>query len=328
MDETQVIEILNTWSNLKNSLSIRAKIISFSLNGMSDYEISKLLLIPKRKVLLWKKRYNDLGLAGLIDEQRAGRKVSYKKLKAIYNYLNKPLNASSKESISGFSKRISRSPDTVWKSARMLGITPIKGINRDFNVSLDSDLESRGLIGIYFDESLTILAFQGEQPWYETLTLNGTWLSPHLTNYINPDNVPNLVLTRVLESLKSIELKSFAKRAKFEIWKRWTNELIYSEPKLAFSIVFKIYGDMTNELVLKMLRLSHQVKPRFRATSNIKLDTPAVDIQLYPKDLDLYTNSDLHLKNILKACEDAKNNAQFFAWYRSNDVFLVYPGKQ
>jgi transposase len=328
MNETQVLAILNKWSNLNNSVSVRAKIISLSLNGMSNDEISKSLLTPKRKVLLWKKRYSDLGLAGLIDEQREGRKVSYKKLKAIYNFLNKPLNVSSKESITAFSKRISRSPDTVWKSARMLGITPKKGINRDFNVSLDPALESDSLVGIYFDKNLTILAFQGEKPWCDSLTLNGTWLSPHLRKYVNPDKIPNLNLIKVLELLKNIELKPFAKRAKFEIWKRWTNELIYSEPKLASSLAFKVYGDMADELVFKMLRLSHQVKPRFRATSNMKLDTPNVSIELYPSNIEHQSKSDLNLKKILKVCDEAKSNAHLFAWYRSNDVFLIYPEKQ
>jgi len=52
---------------------IRARIVLYAAEGMTNQEIAERLDTPRRIVSIWRKRYWEHGLAGLDDGARSGR---------------------------------------------------------------------------------------------------------------------------------------------------------------------------------------------------------------------------------------------------------------
>ncbi len=52
---------------------VRAKVVLFAAQGLSNDEIARRLDVPREKVSKWRKRFWEEGLAGLEDRPREGR---------------------------------------------------------------------------------------------------------------------------------------------------------------------------------------------------------------------------------------------------------------
>ncbi|MGD0113285.1 MAG: helix-turn-helix domain-containing protein [Armatimonadota bacterium] len=53
--------------------AVRAKVVLFAAQGLSNDEIARRLDLPREQVSKWRKRFWEEGLAGLEDRSREGR---------------------------------------------------------------------------------------------------------------------------------------------------------------------------------------------------------------------------------------------------------------
>jgi transposase-like protein len=72
-DERAALMELTRASSVRTSLAQRAKIVLLAGEGTSNTEIAELVGVSRPTVILWRKRFQDQGIAGLYDEPRQGR---------------------------------------------------------------------------------------------------------------------------------------------------------------------------------------------------------------------------------------------------------------
>ena len=280
-----------------------------------------------RAVNKWLERFQRLGLPGLVEEHRTGRTVSHRKLRAIRRFLLRSAMGNSSETMGQFSKRIERSPDTIWRAARLFGLSPTKGILRDLEFRIDEELAASGLVGLLLCDEIVVAAFQGNNR-LKSLPLLGGWFGPP-KNFLDAydddrEAIQALTLRGALMSLILLPPECPAKRAKEEIWKRWMNALVYAEPKLADSLSFFVAGNVCDQRVFSTLRLCHEFKPRTRSERDIGDLLPEIDVRLFVERkkwladvgaiLDDFCEEPLSL--LLKNWCDPIPSGRFLAWCR------------
>lgn len=295
--------------------------------GENSKQISEKLGCNVRAVQKWLGRFENLGLPGLVEEHRTGRSVSHKKLKAIRRFLVRAAIGNSSETVEQFSKRIDRSPDAIWRAARLFGLSPTKGIVRDLEFRIDDELAASGLVGLFLCDEIVVAAFQGSNR-FKPLPLLGEWFGPpkkFLDAYSDDrEAIHALTLRGALMSLILLPPEVPAKRAQEEIWKRWMNALVYAEPKLADSLTLFVTGNLCDQRVFKTLRLSHEFKPRTRSERDIGDLLPEIDVKLFVdrkkwltgvgEILDDFSEEPLSL--LINYWCDSKPSGRFLAWCR------------
>jgi transposase len=73
-------DVLESWTRagtIEARLANRARIILMAADGTSNRDIGDVVGMHYNQVGLWRKRYGELGLAGLVDEERPGRPCVY-----------------------------------------------------------------------------------------------------------------------------------------------------------------------------------------------------------------------------------------------------------
>ena len=55
----------------------RAELVLAAAEGVSNREIGRRIDMHYNQVAVWRRRYEEFGLAGLVDEERSGRPVVY-----------------------------------------------------------------------------------------------------------------------------------------------------------------------------------------------------------------------------------------------------------
>ena len=73
-------KILESWTRagtIEARIAKRARIIVLASEGYSNREISSIVDLHYNQVGIWRKRYKELGLAGLYDDERSGRPLIY-----------------------------------------------------------------------------------------------------------------------------------------------------------------------------------------------------------------------------------------------------------
>ena len=73
-------DMLESWTRsgtIQARLAKRARIVLMAADGASNRDIADVVGLHYNQVGLWRKRYSELGLAGLTDEERPGRPCVY-----------------------------------------------------------------------------------------------------------------------------------------------------------------------------------------------------------------------------------------------------------
>ena len=321
-------DVLSAWSDFKDGkISARSKMVLDSINGQSKDEIAMRHKIPKREVEKWIVRYELLGVAGLIDVQRAGRTQQKRKLKAISRFTlkttNKPLLSS--QELKQFAKRIGRAPDAIWSKARLLGRKISRNRNPNLNIICSEDVIKSGLIGLFLHQDIQIAAFQNERPWFNT-SHKGKWMRPTPTIYdkygyseIKDLDIP---LINALEFSK--KMFSLPQRALLENWIRWINTLVFNDPPYVQSLHFVLGGNVDCDLIFKTLRLTHP----YRGLTKAAMETGDVQTKL---TISLHYDHTQWIQEVIKRStignketfaelsnwiETKDQRHRFFAWFR------------
>lgn len=317
-------DVLQYWSDSENKkLSQRAKII-ISYNQGDDYsDISKVLNISKRSACLWINRYKEKGLAGLVDNERSGRKsMKLSKQKEILSFLN---NDQSNKDMYKLVEKVGVSKDTIWRKSRIGGYK----INRQkiFNlheISFSKPAVESELVGLFFTPYFTISAFQIWKNKKAILNIK----------YKSVWNRPAKIVRGILHTPIELDLIDCLKassshpnklkiRAINEEWQKWINSLRYSMPPVSDGLHFMIAGEIDRELVLKTIRDGQKISSIKFAKNKISISASL--FPSYDKWLDKLSDylSNAYEKNILTHIKnnilEQQRNQLFFSWFRVPD---------
>ena len=132
-------------------LAARARIVLLAADGTPNVEIARLVGLSRPTVNAWRARYAEQGLAGLVDEQRSGRKRSVDPRRIVAETLRPPpvslgVTHWSSRLLAG---RLGTSHVTVAAAWKRHGVKPWKA--ETFKFSTDPGLEAKvsDVIGLY-----------------------------------------------------------------------------------------------------------------------------------------------------------------------------------
>lgn len=147
-------EVLSRWSRssaMRAGLVQRARIILMAAEGAPNSRIAREVGVSVPTVLTWRGRYQERGMAGLEDEQRAGRPREIDRTKIIAATLTPP---PASLGIAHWSSRLlarhlKTDFSTVAKTWREYGVKPWKSETSKF--STDPELEAKvvDVVGLY-----------------------------------------------------------------------------------------------------------------------------------------------------------------------------------
>ena len=156
----------------------RARIVLLSAEGMAIERIAAETGVAIMTVKLWRRRYAERGLDGLVDEPRSGRPPVYTRAqrdKVIAMTLAPPPEGITHWSARRLAKVVGMSETTVWRVWRGAGLKPHR--TETFKFSNDPELETkvRDVVGLYLhpperaivlsvDEKTQIQALDRTQP--------------------------------------------------------------------------------------------------------------------------------------------------------------------
>jgi transposase len=320
------LAVLCEWSAAQDRISLRAKMVLLARESRSPIEIAKHVGTNARAVRKWLERYQRLGLAGLVEEKRSGRPVTDKKLSAIEKFLIRAINRESKESVEQFAQRINRSPDVVWRSARLLGIKPTRKVVCAVDLDVDAELAQSGLLGLFLSQGLVVAALrEGPSLLPDDHLFDGLWLSPSSQVLkAAQEAMVKLKLNNAFLGSPAISTTLCRPRAINEIWRRWLAGIIRSEPRVARSLLFLVSGNMTDPRALEILRLRHDFMTSNRTRLKEGDTVPPVNARLYSSRArwieDISGQLDPFLDGpfrewVLPWCSDSVSTG-FFAWHR------------
>ena len=80
-DETKILKVTARRHTLPHREVVRAKIVLYAAEGLSNQEIGDRLDTPREVVSMWRKRFHDKRLDGLEDKPRSGRPARFSPLR-------------------------------------------------------------------------------------------------------------------------------------------------------------------------------------------------------------------------------------------------------
>src|SRR5215212_11057535 len=138
-------------SSVRAGLAQRARIVLLASEGVRNADIAQRVGVSRPTVNLWRSRYAEAGLAGLVDVDRPGRPKTVKSAQDHYETLTPPPE---KLGVTHWSSRLLVSRlkldhATVLKAWRSLGVTPWRA--ETFKFSTDPELVAKvtDVIGLY-----------------------------------------------------------------------------------------------------------------------------------------------------------------------------------
>jgi transposase len=156
----------------------RARVVLHSAEGMAIARIAAETGVAPMTVRLWRQRYAERGLEGLIDEPRSGRPPVYSREqrdRVIAKTLAPPPEGVTHWSAARLAKAVGMSETTVWRIWQSAGLKPHRV--ETFKYSDDPELEAkvRDVVGLYLappkraivlslDEKTQIQALDRTQP--------------------------------------------------------------------------------------------------------------------------------------------------------------------
>lgn len=252
-------------TNWPDRLAKRASVIRAFLDTQDSAVVARRLEIPRQFVDRCVKTYKEGGIPGLADYPRAGRPVDARSLLAIHKFLVNEKRDQTK--LLQAANQSSRSKSSIWRAARMTGTTISRNTKPSAYVSISDQLAEIGLVGCFISKRITVLAFQGEKPWITAREQSnlGNWLNPpreYARAAVKMDEPITLQIGQALEIFERFQHKELKPRAFKELWKRWLNTLLYSEPSLAQSLVFEAIGEIHGGECYQLLQeAKHSLHP-------------------------------------------------------------------
>lgn len=246
-------------------LAKRASVIREFLDTQDLAIIAKRLEIPRQFADRCIKAYQAGGIPGLADYPRAGRPVDDKSLLAIHEFLVSEKRDQTKLLLAA--DQSSRSKSSIWRAARMTGTTISRNTKPSAHVSISDQLAEIGLVGCFISKKITAIAFQEEKPCVIACeqTNLGNWLNPppkYARAAAKMDEPITLQICQALEIFERFQHKEPKPRAFKELWKRWLNSLLYSEPSLAQSLQFEAFGEIHGSECYQLLQeAKHSLQP-------------------------------------------------------------------
>lgn len=246
-------------------LAKRATVIREFLDLQDSAVVAVRLEIPRQFVDRCIKAYQAGGIAGLSDYPRAGRPIDDKSLLAIHDFLVNEKRDQTRLLLAA--DKSSRSKSSIWRAARMTGTTITRNTKPSAHVSISDAFAEIGLVGCFISNEITAIAFQGEKPWVNACeqTNLGNWLNPppeYARAAAKIDEPITLQIYQALEIFDRFQQNNPKPRAFKELWKRWLNTLLYSEPSLAKSLVFETFGEIHGSECYQLLQeAKHSMNP-------------------------------------------------------------------
>lgn len=259
-------------------LAKRASVIREFLDSQDLAVIARRLEVPRQFADRCIKAYQAGGIPGLVDYPRAGRPVDDKSLLTIHEFLVSEKRDQTQLLLAA--DQSSRSKSSIWRAARMTGTTISRNTKPSAHVYISDELAEIGLVGCFISKKITAIAFQGEKPWVNACERSnlGNWLNPppkYARAAAKMDEPVTLQIGHALEIFERIQHKEPKPRALKELWKRWLNTLLYSEPTLAQSLVFEaigeIHGGECYQLLQEAKHSMHPSKDKVSTTSTTEL---------------------------------------------------------
>jgi transposase len=140
-------------SSVRAGLAQRARIVLLASEGVRNADIAQRVGMSRPTVNLWRSRYAEAGLAGLVDLDRPGRPKTVNQRKIITETLTPPPE---KLGVTHWSSRLLASRlkldhATVLKAWRSFGVTPWRA--ETFKFSTDPELVAKvtDVIGLYLN---------------------------------------------------------------------------------------------------------------------------------------------------------------------------------
>ena len=132
----------------------RARVVLCSAQGMAIERIADETGVAPMTVRLWRRRYAERGLAGLVDEPRPGRPPVYshaQRERVIARTLEPPPEGLTHRSAARLAKEVGMSETTVWRIWQGAGLKPHRV--ETFKWSTDPALEAKvhDVVGLYLD---------------------------------------------------------------------------------------------------------------------------------------------------------------------------------
>jgi len=128
-------DVLESWTRsgtIEARLARRARIVLLAASGMTNREIAEVVDLHYNQVGVWRKRYTELGLAGLADEERPGRPCVYDHddvLLLVKTVTDPPPDHATRWTMEALSKAMAAhgvpiSPSQCWRICNALDLKP------------------------------------------------------------------------------------------------------------------------------------------------------------------------------------------------------------
>lgn len=166
---------MEKWSKSKTISAYqheRAIMVLESAAGVPVQEIARKLNTYSNKVIEWRNRYKDGGLAGLQDKARKGRPKVYKGLKErlLRKISEAPPKGYSRWDAGLLSKELKASDDAIWRTLKKEGISLHR--QRSWCISTDKDFAAKAadIVGLYLDPPMkAVVLCVDEKPSIQAL---------------------------------------------------------------------------------------------------------------------------------------------------------------
>ncbi|MBA3782861.1 MAG: IS630 family transposase [Nocardioides sp.] len=151
--DREKLERLTRATTVSAGAAQRARIVLLAAEGIANDQICELVGCARQKVMQWRARYAERGIAGLADEQRPGRPRTIDHRKIVTETLKPPPK---KLGVTHWStrllaKQLGVSDYTVAKAWRDYGVQPWRA--ESFRFSTDPELEAKviDIVGLYLN---------------------------------------------------------------------------------------------------------------------------------------------------------------------------------
>jgi transposase len=145
------LERLTRASSGPAAMARRARIVLLAADGVANYAIAERVGVTRPTVNLWRSRYAERGLAGLVEEQRPGRPRTVDRAKIIAATLTPPPQSLGVTHWSSrlLAPRLGVDHATVAAVWAEYGVKPWKADTFKFSTDPELEVKVRDVIGLY-----------------------------------------------------------------------------------------------------------------------------------------------------------------------------------
>jgi len=138
---------------IAQALAKRARIVLGSARGESIRELAERLGVSQPTVCMWRRRFRELGIAGLRSRTRSGRRrrISHAQERAVVAATMRPPKTATDWSSRRLAKQVRLSPPTVHRIWQKYGLQPHRVEHFKFSSDPQFDSKLADIVGLYLD---------------------------------------------------------------------------------------------------------------------------------------------------------------------------------